>query len=78
MSTERIVLNQTWTQISADTTSKLVECVSGTGVIVAGDSAPPPEQTWGHPLRGGDPVRVNESVFARAAENSGQCIIIVT
>lgn len=78
MSTERIVLSQAWTQVSDDTTSKLVECITGTGVIVAADVAPPQAQTWGHPLRGGDPVRVNEPAYARASENSGQCVLIIT
>ncbi|GLH24118.1 TPA: hypothetical protein QCI16_003083 [Enterobacter ludwigii] len=78
MPSKRIVLNQTWTQISADSTSKLVECVSGTGVAVEADAAPPETQTWGHPLRGGDPIRVTESVYARASENSPQCVLIIT
>lgn len=78
MPTQRIVVGQEWTQITMDSTQKLIECISGVGVIVADSSAPQGDQTWGHLLRGGEPVIATEPTFARAAQASGNCILIVT
>ena len=78
MATQRIVVGQGWVQVTADSTQKLIECVSGVGVLVAASAAPRGDQAWGHLLRAGEPILATEPTFARASQTSGNCILIVT
>jgi len=78
MATQRIVVGQEWVQVTADSTQKLIECVSGVGVLVAAATAPDDSQAWGHLLRSGEPMLATEPTFARASQTSGNCILIVT
>ncbi len=78
MATQRIVVGQEWVQVTTDSTQKLIECVSGMGVMVAASVAPEDDQGWGHSLRAGEPILATEPTFARASQASGSCILIVT
>ncbi len=78
MPTQRIVLGQEWVQITTDSAQRLIECVSGVGIIVGAASAPKGDQTWGHSLKVGEPIQATEPTFARASHDSGGCILIVT
>ncbi|MGO3395326.1 MAG: hypothetical protein ACTINL_02380 [Serratia proteamaculans] len=78
MPTVKIETGSSWMKVSDNGEPCLIECVSGSGLIVAAPSAPADVQEWGHSLNVGESVIANEQTFARAKPDKGDFILVKT